>query len=58
MVVAQIGRLRVKYLFDLFWQGVNSSARSEPRINLIFLLLWHAADLQRLTFSFLSKDLD
>src|SRR5207247_4892130 len=58
VIVAQIGRLRINDLFDLFRKGVNGSTRGEPYVNLIFFFFWYAADLQRLTFVLSSKDLD
>ena len=58
MVVAQIGRFRVQELFDFFRQRVNGAARRKPHINLIFFLLRHTADLQRLAFVLSSEDLN
>ena len=58
MRIPQIGRLYVKYFFDLFRQGVNRPARSEPHIYLVFFFLWNGADLQRLTFVLPPEHLD
>ena len=58
MRIPQIGRLCIKYLFDLFRQGVNGSAKAEPHIYLVFFFLWNGADLQRLTFVLPPEDLD
>ena len=58
MIVAQICGFRVQDLVGLFRERVNRSARSESHINLVLLLLWHVADLQRLAFVFPPKDLD
>src|SRR5438105_12729568 len=49
MTVAEIVRLCVDRLLDLFWQRVNETARREPHVNLLLFFFRNTADLKHLT---------